>query len=43
MLTGGNRAIMGEHVNGLWLNALGWATTAIMAGAAAAFLITSLS
>jgi len=43
MLTGGNRAIMGEHVNGPWLNMFGWAATAIMAGAAVALLVTSLS
>jgi len=38
MLVGGNRRIMGSHVNGPWLAALGWSATAVMAGAAIAFL-----
>ena len=38
MLVGGNRRIMGSHVNGPWLAALGWSATAVMAGAALAFL-----
>jgi NRAMP (natural resistance-associated macrophage protein)-like metal ion transporter len=42
MLVGNNRAIMGEHVNGPWLNLLGWLATAIMFLAAVAFFVTSL-
>ncbi len=42
MLVSNNRKIMGEHTNGPWLNALGWAATVLMALAAAAFLATSL-
>jgi Mn2+/Fe2+ NRAMP family transporter len=41
MLVGNNRAIMGEHVNGVWLNVLGWGATAVMAAAAVAFLVTA--
>jgi NRAMP (natural resistance-associated macrophage protein)-like metal ion transporter len=42
MLVGGNKAIMGEHANGPWLNLLGWLATAIMFLAAIAFFATSL-
>ncbi len=42
MLVGNNRAIMGEHANGPWLNVLGWSATAIMSVAAVAFFVTSL-
>jgi len=42
MLVGNNRAIMGMHANGPWLNALGWLATAIMFLAAAGFFVTSL-
>src|SRR5215468_715761 len=42
MLVGNNREIMGAHVNGPWLNALGWTATALMSLAALAFLISSL-
>ena len=41
MLVGNNRAIMGEHVNGRWLNLFGWLATAVMAVAALAFFATS--
>ncbi len=41
MLVGNNRAIMGEHANGPWLNVLGWTATVVMALAAAAFFVTS--
>jgi Mn2+/Fe2+ NRAMP family transporter len=41
MLVGGNRKIMGEHVNGFWLRLLGWTATAIMTAAALAFFLTS--
>src|SRR6185503_2451158 len=37
MLVGSNRAIMGEHANGPWLNVLGWTATAVMSLAALAF------
>jgi NRAMP (natural resistance-associated macrophage protein)-like metal ion transporter len=42
MLVGNNRAIMGEHANGPWLNLLGWLATAVMFLAAVAFFVTSL-
>jgi Mn2+/Fe2+ NRAMP family transporter len=42
MLVGGNKAIMGEHANGPWLNLLGWLATSIMFLAAIAFFATSL-
>ncbi|HET7344015.1 MAG TPA: divalent metal cation transporter [Methylomirabilota bacterium] len=41
MLVSGNRAVMGEHVNGRWLNALGWAATAAMFAAAVGLVITA--
>ena len=41
MLVSNNALIMGEHTNGVWLNVLGWAATAIMAAAAAAFFLTA--
>jgi NRAMP (natural resistance-associated macrophage protein)-like metal ion transporter len=41
MLVGSNRAIMGEHANGPWLNLLGWLATAIMFLAAIAFFATA--
>ena len=43
MLVGGNRKIMGEHVNGFWLARLGWTATAVMTAAALAFFLTSRS
>jgi len=42
MLVGNNRAIMGEHVNGRWLNVFGWLATAAMAAAVVAFFATSV-
>ncbi len=42
MLVGNNRKIMGEHVNGFWLNLFGWIATGAMAAAAALFLATRL-
>ena len=42
MLVGNNRAIMGRHTTGPWLNLLGWLATAIMFLAAIAFFATSL-
>jgi NRAMP (natural resistance-associated macrophage protein)-like metal ion transporter len=42
MLVGNNRAIMGKHANGPWLNLLGWLATAVMFLAAVAFFVTSL-
>ena len=41
MLVSNNRAIMGAHSNGIWLNVLGWSATALMSLAAAAFFVTS--
>jgi len=40
MLVGNNRKIMGEDVNGFWLNLVGWLATAVMAAAAVAFFAT---
>jgi NRAMP (natural resistance-associated macrophage protein)-like metal ion transporter len=42
MLVGNNRSIMGEHVNGAWLNLFGWTATALMTAAAGAYLVTLL-
>ena len=41
MLVSRNRAIMGEHANGPWLNGLGWTATAVMSVAALAFFATA--
>jgi NRAMP (natural resistance-associated macrophage protein)-like metal ion transporter len=40
MLVGNNRAVMGEHVNGLWLNIFGWTATVAMTLAVVAFVLT---
>src|SRR5262245_25880144 len=40
MLVGSNPAVMGTRTNGLWLNVLGWLTTALMFAAAVAFFVT---
>jgi Mn2+/Fe2+ NRAMP family transporter len=40
MLVGSNKAIMGAHANGPWLNVLGWLATAIMFAAAIGFFVT---
>jgi len=42
MLVGNNPRIMGEHVNGFWLNLLGWTATGCMTAAAVAFLVTAV-
>jgi Mn2+/Fe2+ NRAMP family transporter len=42
MLVGNNRSIMGDQVNGVWLNLFGWTATALMTAAAGAYLITLL-
>jgi Mn2+/Fe2+ NRAMP family transporter len=42
MLVGSNKAIMGAHVNGPWLNALGWLATVVMFAAAIGFFVISL-
>ena len=42
MLVGSNRAIMGEQVNGFWLNVLGWTATAVMTAAAVAYVVSAL-
>lgn len=39
---GGNRRIMGEHVNGPWLTVLGWTATGVMTAAAVIFIAGSL-
>src|SRR5262249_6123928 len=41
MLVSRNRAIMGEHANGPWLNGLGWTATAVLSLAALAFVATA--
>ncbi len=43
MLVANNRKIMGGHVNGFWLNLLGWVATGAMAAAAVALLLTGAS
>ncbi len=43
MLVSNNRAVMGSRTNGRPLNVLGWATTALMAIAALALIVTSLA
>jgi Mn2+/Fe2+ NRAMP family transporter len=40
MLVGNNRRIMGEHINGFYLNLFGWTATVVMAAAAIAFFVT---
>ena len=40
MLIANNKQVMGNRVNGLGLNVLGWATTAAMFAAAAGLLLT---
>lgn len=40
MLLANNREVMGNRVNGPWLNVLGWATTALMFAAAIALVLT---
>ena len=42
VLVGNNRAIMGKHVNGFWLNVLGWTATAVMTGAAVMYFVSLL-
>jgi len=42
MLVGSNRAIMGAHANGPWLNLLGWLATIVMFVAAIAFFAVSV-
>ena len=43
MLVSNNRSVMGERTNGPLLNVLGWTTTVIMAVAAVALIITTIS
>jgi Mn2+/Fe2+ NRAMP family transporter len=40
MLVGNNRRVMGHHVNGRWINILGWTTTVVMFAAAVALVLT---
>ena len=42
MLVSNNRTVMGERTNGRVLNVLGWATTAVMALAAVALIVTTI-
>jgi len=42
MLVGNDRSIMGQHVNGFWLNVLGWTATAVMTAAAVAYFTSLL-
>jgi Mn2+/Fe2+ NRAMP family transporter len=41
MLVSNNKGIMGRRVNGVWLNVMGWLTTAAMFAAAVALVITN--
>ena len=43
MLVSNNRKVMGERTNGRRLNALGWGTTAVMAIAAIALVVTTIA
>jgi Mn2+/Fe2+ NRAMP family transporter len=43
MLVGNSRRIMGDRVNGLWLNVLGWTAAAVMAAAGVAYIGNALS
>jgi Mn2+/Fe2+ NRAMP family transporter len=40
MLMSNDRRVVGEHRNGLWLNALGWTTTAVMFAAVIGLILT---
>ncbi len=40
MLIANNRKVMGDRVNGRWVNLLGWATTVIMFAAAIGLIVT---
>jgi Mn2+ and Fe2+ transporters of the NRAMP family len=40
MLVANNKAIMGNRVNSLWINFLGWATGAVMFAAASCLILT---
>jgi|SRR5579859_2608147 len=40
MLIANNKKILGDRVNGRWMNILGWLTTAVMAAAAIGLLLT---
>ncbi len=42
MLVANNRAVMGERVNSVWVNALGWLTTLAMLAAAIGLVVTLL-
>jgi NRAMP (natural resistance-associated macrophage protein)-like metal ion transporter len=42
MLAANNRGIMGDRVNGFWLNLLGWTAVAVMTAAGLAFLGSTL-
>jgi len=42
MLVSGRKQAMGDHVNGLGLNVLGWGTTVITFSAALGLLVTTL-
>ena len=43
MLVSNNRKVMGERTNGRRLNAVGWGTTAVMAIAAIALVVTTIA
>jgi Mn2+/Fe2+ NRAMP family transporter len=40
MLVANDRRVMGERVNGRWLNVLGWGTMLVMFAAAAGLVVT---
>jgi Mn2+/Fe2+ NRAMP family transporter len=43
MLVGNSRRIMGDRVNGVWLNVLGWTAVAVMTAAGIAFIGIALA
>jgi Mn2+/Fe2+ NRAMP family transporter len=43
LLVGNSRRVMGDRVNGFWLNLLGWTTVAVMTAAGAVFIGNALA
>jgi NRAMP (natural resistance-associated macrophage protein)-like metal ion transporter len=43
LLVGNSRRVMGDRVNGFWLNFLGWTTVAVMTAAGAVFIGNALA
>jgi Mn2+/Fe2+ NRAMP family transporter len=40
MLIANNKKVMGDQINGRWMNILGWATTLLMFAAAIGLVLT---